>query len=175
MGTDGRKMSKSWGNAIWLTDTPFEMYRKVMAINDDQIKNYFVLGTNLPTAEIPNDTDITNDPLAVKKNLAKIIVTELHSKEDAEKSQLEFERVVQNKEMPENLAEIHVLEDVIIDDEFLVEKGLANSISEAKRLFEQNAVSLDGQKIRRGEGIAGEKNEKIVLRVGKKMIILNVD
>ncbi len=174
LGTDGRKMSKSWGNAIWLTDEPFEMYRKIMAINDDQIKDYFVLATNLPMTEIPSDEEIKKYPLDSKKKLANIIVSELHSKADAEKAADEFQRVVQNKEIPTNLSEIEVAEDTIIDENFLVEKSLANSKSDAKRLFEQNGVSQDGIKIKLGEGIAGEKGSKIILRVGKKMLILNV-
>ncbi len=174
LGTDGRKMSKSWGNAIWLTDEPSDMYRKIMAIDDDQIKNYFVLATNLPMTEIPNYEEIKNHPLDSKKKLAKIIVSELHSKADAEKADDEFQRIVQNKEIPANLSEIKVVEDTIIDENFLVEKNLANSKSDAKRLFEQNGVSQDGIKIKQGEGIAGEKGSKIILRVGKKMLILNV-
>src|SRR5438034_10610257 len=52
MGTDGRKMSKSWGNAIWLDDSPEDMYAKVMAINDELITQYYLLTTNLPIEEI---------------------------------------------------------------------------------------------------------------------------
>lgn len=174
MGTDGRKMSKSWGNAIWLTDEPFEMYRKVMAINDDQIKNYFLLGTNIPTDEIPNDDEISNDPMEIKKKLARIIVSELHSEEAAESAKDSFEKVVQNHEIPTDLPEIEVKEDTIIDDEFLVQQGLANSKSDAKRLFEQNGVSINEEKIRLGEGIAGEKSENTILRIGKKMVKLIV-
>jgi tyrosyl-tRNA synthetase len=173
MGTDGRKMSKSWGNAIWLEDEPFEMYRKVLAINDDQIKNYYLLGSNIPTDEIPGEEEISSNPMEVKKKLARIIVTELHSQDEANKAQEEFERVVQKGELPNDMAEIEVKEDTIIDDEFLVSNGFVNSKSEAKRLFEQNAVSLNEEKIGNGEGLAGEK-ETMILRIGKKMIKLNV-
>jgi tyrosyl-tRNA synthetase len=174
MGTDGRKMSKSWGNAIWLSDAPFEMYRKVMAINDDLIKSYFILATNVPLSEIPSDEEIQKEPLAIKKKLAFLIVSELHDNIKADAARIEFERVVQNHELPTDLAEIEVKEDTVIDDEFLVAHGLANSKSDAKRLFEQNGVSLNEEKIRLGEGLAGEKDENIVLRIGKKMVKLNV-
>jgi len=173
LGTDGRKMSKSWGNAIWLTDEPFEMFRKVMAINDDLIRSYFILATS--SNEIPSHEDeIKDDPMKCKKKLADIIVTELHSKEDADKAAEEFQRVVQNKELPETMPELDVAEDTPVDDNFLVDKGLANSKSDAKRLFEQNGVSIDGGKIKLGEGFAGEKGESIVLKVGKKMVKLNI-
>jgi tyrosyl-tRNA synthetase len=173
MGTDGRKMSKSWGNAIWLDDEPFEMYRKVMAINDDLIIDYFRLATN--EKEIPSEEEIKNNPVNIKKKLAEIIVAELHSEEDAKKAKEEFERVVQHKEAPENIAELEIKEDSVIDDEFLVQHNLAVSKSEAKRLFEQNAVSLDEVKIKNGKEIAGEKHESAILRIGKKMVKLNID
>ena len=172
IGTDGRKMSKSWGNAIWLDDEPFEMYRKVMAINDDLILDYFKLATN--EENIPSEEEVKNDPINVKKKLAKTIVTELHSEKDAINAQEEFERVVQHGEAPTDIAEIEVKEDSVIDDDFLVQNGLATSKSEAKRLFEQNGVSLDEIKITNGGEIAGEKGENAILRIGKKMVKLNI-
>jgi tyrosyl-tRNA synthetase len=176
MGTDGRKMSKTWGNAIWLDDEPFEMYRKVMAINDELVRDYFILATNINLNNIPQHEDqVKEDPLTWKKKLAKIIVSELHGNDEAQNAAEEFERVVQHKEAPSNLAGIEVNEDSVIDDEFLVQHGLAISKSEAKRLFEQNAVSLDEVKIKNGEEITGEKNESLILRIGKKVIKLNID
>src|SRR5205807_2021925 len=52
IGTDGTKMSKSLGNAIWLEDAPEDMYRKAMAVPDDYIVEYFTLATNVPTEEV---------------------------------------------------------------------------------------------------------------------------
>lgn len=175
LGTDGRKMSKSWGNAIWLTDEPFEMFRKVMSITDDQIKNYFLLATNLEEEKIPSDSDIQKDPMSVKKILAKRIVEELHSKEHAEKAAEEFERVVQRKELPQEMTEIEVENDRVIDEDMLVEIGLATSKSEAKRLFEQDGVKLDSQKIKAGEALADEAGEGLILSVGKKFIKLKIN
>lgn len=175
MGTDGRKMSKSWGNAIWLTDEPFEMYRKIMAINDDLIRNYYILGTSIPLEKIPSDTEINSDPLKIKKNLANVIVSELHSSEDAKKAAEEFEKVVQNKELPENVSEKEVLPDTLIDEDFLVELGFATSKSDAKRLFEQDGVKLNSAKIRSGEELVDESGEGLVLQVGKKTLKLKVN
>lgn len=175
MGTDGRKMSKSWGNAIWLTDEPYEMYRKTMAINDDQILNYYLLGTSIPEAKIPSGSDISQNPMEVKKKLAGIIVSELHSKDDAKKAQEEFERVVQNKELPNDMEERAVTADRLIDEDLLVELNLASSRSEAKRLFEQNGVSLDGERIKTGQALTDEPGENLVLKVGKKMVKLKVN
>jgi tyrosyl-tRNA synthetase len=175
MGTDGRKMSKSWGNAIWLTDEPFEMYRKVMAINDDQIKNYFLLATDLPLDKIPSDEEISNHPLETKKQLAKSIVGQLHSEKDANSAGEEFERVVQRGEIPQNVDERDIRSDQPVDEDLLLFLGLANSKSEAKRLFEQNGVALDGVKIRPGEALVDEAGEGLLLSVGKKMVKLRVN
>jgi tyrosyl-tRNA synthetase len=175
MGTDGRKMSKSWGNAIWLTDEPFEMYRKVMAINDDQIKNYFLLGTNLPNEEIPSEEEIKNDPMSAKKSLARTIVTELHGEDEAKLAADQFQRTVQNKELPTEIPERTIKADTLVDENFLVDIGFAASRSDAKRLFNQDAVSLDSVKIRAGEAIADETGEGLILSVGKKMLKLKIE
>lgn len=175
LGTDGRKMSKSWGNAIWLTDEPFEMFRKVMSINDDLIKQYLVLGTKLDEEQIPTDEEISTDPMSVKKKLAHEIVKELHGEEEASDALNKFEKVVQNKELPDDIGELNIHEDTLIDEEFLVNNSFAESKSEAKRLFNQNAVALDSEKIKSGEGFAGNSGEELVLKVGKKMVKLKVE
>lgn len=174
-GTDGRKMSKTWNNAIWLNDEPFVMYRKVMAINDDLIKNYFLMGTKIPVNEIPSDSEISDKPLEIKKLLAKIIVTELHGEDEANKAMDNFERTIQNKEIPLDLPERNIEADALIDEDFLVDLGFAVSRSDAKRLFMQDGVTLDGEKIRSGETLADEPGEELVLSVGKKMIKLKIN
>ncbi len=174
LGTDGRKMSKSWGNAIWITDAPFEMFRKIMSINDDLIKQYYLLGTNISEDQIPSDIEMSQDPMLVKKKLAHEIVKELHSEKDADEALSKFEKVVQNKELPDDIGELNVTEDTVIDEEFLVNNSFAESKSEAKRLFIQNAVALDSEKIKSGEGFAGNSGEELVLKVGKRMVKLKV-
>lgn len=138
LGTDGRKMSKSWGNAIWLNDTPSDMFRKVMAIDDDQIKNYFVLGTNLPYNEIPSDKEITQSPLEVKKRLAYRIVTELHSENEAKNAQDIFEGKV-DEEIPNREVNGQTLSEIIIETELL------SSMSEVKRKFSEMGIKINGE------------------------------
>src|SRR3989344_821738 len=91
MGTDGRKMSKSWGNAIWLDDNPNDMYAKVMAIQDSSINQYFILGTNTNIKKIEKFQTGRN-PMQVKKELAKIIVAELHSEKEALETEKKFKK-----------------------------------------------------------------------------------
>ena len=106
MGTDGRKMSKSWGNAIWLDDNATDMYAKVMAINDNLIIQYFTLATNLPISEIlkfEKKLKQKENPINIKKELANQIVKELHDARSAEKAQENFEKTVQNNEVPDDI------------------------------------------------------------------------
>lgn len=100
-GTDGRKMSKSWGNAIWLDDSSTDMYAKVMAIKDDLIIQYFTLATSISSEDIQKiDEELKNGghPMQIKKKLAHQIVSELYSEEEATKAAQAFENVVQKDE-----------------------------------------------------------------------------
>lgn len=148
-GTDGRKMSKSWGNGIWLDDAPNDMYGKVMSLKDELIINYFTLATSSSLEEI---SDIESklkagaNPMEFKKQLALRIVTELHNSELAESAQKFFESTVQNKEMPENLSEITVEPNTPILD-VLKSADLGVSNSDIKRTLDQGGVELDGVRI----------------------------
>lgn len=136
IGTDGRKMSKSWGNAIWLSDEPNEMYGKAMSIKDELIDEYFVLGTKVATPDLSN-------PLEAKKKLAFQIVSELHSVDAAKKAQEYFESTFQQKQTPQDIESKKVESRNIVD--VLVETKLASSKSEAKRLIEQKGVRVNDQ------------------------------
>jgi tyrosyl-tRNA synthetase len=147
-GTDGRKMSKSWNNAIWIEDTPNEMYGKVMSINDNVLLNYFRLGTRLPlnhVQEVERRIKAKENPLNLKKELAHVIVTEFHSSEAADLAQKFFEKTIQSHELPEDITTMKVISDNIID--ILVETKLAPSKSEAKRLITQGGVKVNGEKV----------------------------
>lgn len=168
MGADGRKMSKTWGNAIWLNDNPIDMFAKVMRIEDDLIINYFTLGTSTPLQkieQIKKELEKEN-PINIKKRLAEIIVTELHSTEAAKDAEKNFERVVQNSDLPEEMPEISIKKDTLVNEDLLVTLGLVNSKSDAKRLFEQGGVEADGGRVEPGETI--EVIDGMVIKVGKR-------
>ena len=103
-GTDGRKMSKSWGNGIWLTDEPNEMFGKVMSLKDSLIISYFTLATNISMNEIEEIKKqlLSENPMEIKKRLAHQLVTELHSKEFADSAQHEFETRFQKGDLGES-------------------------------------------------------------------------
>ncbi len=136
-GTDGRKMSKSWGNAIWLDDSPNDMYGKVMSIKDELISEYFLLATNL--SKIPSGAN----PMELKKQLAYQIVSELHGKDAANHAQSYFESTFQQKHAPQDISTMSVASKNIID--VLVETHLASSKSEAKRLIDQKGIRVNGE------------------------------
>lgn len=173
IGTDGRKMSKSWGNAIWLEDTPEDMYAKVMALNDNVIVEYFSLATNVSlekVAEVKKRLADGENPRDLKKELARELITELHSAQKADNAEETFQRLVVNKEIPTDIPVVTVKEDLFLITELLVQTGLAASKSEAKRLIEQGGVEIDNEKV---EDTAQEIpiNEEILIKVGKRKYV----
>ncbi len=170
-GTDGRKMSKSWGNAIWLDDEPNDMFGKVMSVKDDLIIQYFTLATNLPLAEIAEikkELESGKNPMVAKKTLAHQIIKELHSEELAESAEQHFEQTFQkgnldSVEMPETETPKESL-----DPESLVAKYGNLSKTEAKRLIDQNAVELSGKTLNREEVTIKPGD---ILKIGKRKFL----
>ncbi len=163
-GTDGRKMSKSWGNAIWLTDTPTEMYGKIMSVNDDLIETYFLLATNLTPEEI-SKIDIESNPLGAKKKLAFQIVKELCGENAANEAQEAFKNTFQKKEMPTEMKEVKVKENSLALLDLIFATKLVSSRSEAKRLIQQKAVDING---------VVKENPTEAIEVGKSGVIVKI-
>lgn len=175
LGTDGKKMSKTGGNAIWLDEKPNDMYAKVMAIHDDLIIPYFTLGTNVSQTTIDHMQKRLADnenPINIKKELAKHIVAELSSEEEAQPSQEYFEKTVQQKELPTEITEMTLHEKEKyekVNEDLLVRLNLADSKSQAKRLFEQNGVEVDGGKVTEQDKVRIKNN--MIIKVGKRKIV----
>lgn len=173
MGTDGRKMSKSWGNAIWLDDNAHDMFAKVMAISDDLIIQYFTLVTRISNekiAEFEQRLKIEN-PIDIKKELALTIVSSLYNEDAAKEAGDFFEKTVQKRELPDEIPtlEINVNEHITVSD-LLVKANLAPSKSEAKRLVEQGGVEVNSEVIKSPtQEIIPEDN--MVIRVGKRNFV----
>lgn len=149
-GTDGRKMSKSYGNFIALTEPANDMYGKVMSISDDLIIQYFTLLTDVAETEIADMSKAMaegQNPIQFKKQLAKTITTMYHDAEAAAAAQAHFERTVQNKEIPDEVAELAVLQEQLSILELcqLAKPELSNS--ELRRLIQQGGVVYQGEKI----------------------------
>ncbi|MEK7517056.1 MAG: tyrosine--tRNA ligase [Patescibacteria group bacterium] len=175
-GTDGRKMSKSWENAIWLDDNPNDMYAKIMAINDELIVHYFTLGTNLPmdaVDQMASDLQKGQHPMFIKHLLATQIVLELYSPKAATEAKENFEKTVQKKETPSDIIDFKLPQSLtsgatIVD--ILTVAKLAESKSDAKRLIEQGGVALDDKVITDSNKQFVPKNNQLI-RVGKRKFV----
>jgi len=141
-GTDGiQKMSKSYGNYIGINESPKEMFGKIMSVSDELMLKYYELLTGENLDNIKN-----MHPKEAKVNLAKIIISQYHSKEAAEKEALEFQRVFSQKEIPQDMPEFKSDSQKTIVT-ILTESKLAASGNEARRLIKQGAITFDNQKI----------------------------
>ena len=171
VGTDGsQKMSKSLNNYIGVTDQPEDIYGKTMSIRDDLIIQYFELVTDVPDKELAEfgqalDNNAVN-PMELKKRLASELVTQLYDKKAASEAEANFERVHQNREIPEEI-ELGTKSGSILQD-YLVENELAKSKSEARRLIEQGAVYIDGERV---ADINYTFPKDTIIRVGKRRFI----
>lgn len=168
-GTDGRKMSKSWGNVIWVDDNASDMYAKIMSVPDEFLLNYFLLATSLEISEIKKYEEKLKkkeNPINIKKELAFLIVNELHNEKLAQNAQKEFEKTVQHKELPDNILEISVADNITVSDILIITK-FVESKSEAKRLIEQGGVSLNDKKLSNPDSKVGQG----MLKIGKRRFI----
>ena len=154
-GIDGvEKMSKSLGNYIGVNEDADTMYTKVMKIPDNMIIKYYELCTDVHPDEIAKIKQRFlngENPRDIKMELAKEITTLYHSKEEAEKAEENFKTAFQKQEAPENTKEIIIernkdnLGNSLLDG--IITTGEYKSKGELRRLFEQGAVKINGEKI----------------------------
>lgn len=169
-GTDGRKMSSSWGNTITITDVPNEMFGKVMSIPDELIMDYFVHCTRVPMTEIATYAEdiITGaNPRDVKVRLAKEIVALYHGAEEAQKAETYFIETFSNKQIPTDILSIKVDEGIKISD-VITANGLATSKADARRKMSQGGVEIAGEKITDENALIEKRFADQVMKVGKK-------
>jgi tyrosyl-tRNA synthetase len=175
VGLDGHeKMSKSLGNSIGITDEPADMYGKVMSIPDDAMAGWHDLlamgdWSELGAALRQFARGQEGDPMSLKHSLAHSIVARVHDESAADAAREQFRRVVQRKEVPDDIPAVVVSlgeRSEIKLVELLVEVKLASSKSEARRLVQQGGVSVDRERVE-------EPNRPILtgewlIRVGKR-------
>lgn len=174
-GTDGvNKMSKSMDNYIALTDTPTNMFGKLMSISDELMKKYYLLLSRRPAQEV--DTIIANltngslHPMEGKKSLAAEITSYYHGEgsgqEEREKFEARFSKkqVLEDVEVCEKPSGQLSLLDLMRDLKFI------ESNSEGRRLLKQNAVKIDGKTVN-AETFVLEKGQEVILKAGKLRIV----
>ncbi len=133
-GTDGRKMSTSWGNIITIVDEPFDMFGKVMALHDDLIIKYFLLTTDVSLEDIQKmEIELKEgvNPKDIKMKLASELVTMYHTEKDAALAKNSWIETFSNKGVPEVIEEIVASSDKEIVD-LLIEAKLVASKKEWK-------------------------------------------
>jgi tyrosyl-tRNA synthetase len=147
-GTDGRKMSTSWGNCIYLDDEPLEMYGKVMTIRDELIPSYFKMATDVPMSQIEQiekNMSLGDNPRDIKASLAREIVARYHGKTAAIKAEKEWEKQFREGEKPTEIEEVKVKKGPIVE---VIAVVFEISKSEARRLLKQGGVKIDDQPVK---------------------------
>ncbi len=147
-GLDGRKMSSSWGNTINLTDTANDIFGKVMSLRDEFIVKYFIHATRVSMERISEaraSLDRGENPRDVKLDLAEEIVSMYHGKEEALRAREAFLSTFQKKEIPEDILEIRVHENISLA-EVLTQSEITSSKSDFRRLVDEGAVKRLSEK-----------------------------
>ena len=169
VGLDGKdKMSKSKGNYIGVTDSPKEMFGKCMSISDTMMENYYTLLTDIPQSKISELLDPTKThPKEAKILLGKVIVEQFHGEEAAGAAADEFDRVVVNKQLPDDMPQVPVAPDPLPAAKLIFQCGLVESGGEAKRMIKQGGVEIDARRITDANEVITPK-DGMILQVGKR-------
>ena len=173
-GTDGvEKMSKSYGNDIGLTDSPEDMYGKSMSISDEMIEKYFILAADANTKTVSRVkkqlSDPSQNPRDIKRELSSAIVQLYHGENAAKAAEQYFERVIVNKDAPDEIDQVELSIDTQLI-EVITNEGLTSSKGEARRLIKQGAIRVDDKKITDESHIL-LKGKEVVIKVGKRRFV----
>lgn len=163
-GTDGRKMSKSYENCVYIDDEPNEMFGKLMSVNDELMETYFECCTDVAMDEVKQI--LSGNPRDAKARLAHEIVTLYHGEKAAQKAASEFDSVFKDKGMPEDMPEVKVEQGSVLID-VLVDQKLVSSKAEARRLIEQNGIKVNEKTVTELDAVV----EEGILRVGKRKFL----
>lgn len=171
VGTDGSmKMSKSVGNYIAVTDTPADMFGKLMSIPDRLIGDYLTLLTDQPDAEISDqlrqaETGQVN-PRDIKERMALDVVASMYSSDEANGAKESFDRVFRERQLPTDMPEVKVPSEIGLL-RLLVLTEIATSNNKARQLVQQGGVQLGGVRQEEIEAVIHLK-EPTVLQVGPR-------
>ena len=169
-GTDGRKMSKSYNNCIYLTDTASDMYGKVLSMPDDLIPLYMECCTDIPMNEVNEAVTAlkkqTVNPKELKMRLAREIVSLYHSTEAATQAEDAFQAVFAKKGVPDDIPEYQAQKNESLIDA-LVAVSTVSTNSDARRLIEQGAIKKDEKVIESVDA----KATKGIWKIGKRKFL----
>lgn len=173
-GLDGvQKMSKSYDNYIGLTEEPDQMYGKVMSIPDNLILKYFELATDVSLEQInefKKALDEGENPMNLKKQLGREIVTLYHSEDAAKKAEEGFTKVFSEHKLPDEIETREISGKSMNIVELISSTDMAPSKSEARRLIQQGAVKINEEKVEEVDKDI-DLSEEVLLQVGKRKIL----
>ncbi len=181
-GTDGvKKMSKSYGNYVGLTDAPNDMFGKIMSIPDELMVKYYRLASTVPVAEIDKiEAGLAADelhPNVVKRALARNIVASYYDEATAEEAEEAFNRVFKAHEVPDDVPDFHA--DLTPNDEgkvyvarIICDAGLASSVGEVRRLIDGGGVKVNGNPLpAKAYNVEPQLLEGATIQVGKRKFV----
>jgi tyrosyl-tRNA synthetase len=167
LGTDGRKMSKSYGNHVGLNFDAGEIYGKVMSLDDEGMDDWFRLATGLSDEEV--SALKAGHPREAKDRLAREVVAAVHDHDAADAAAKEFTARFRGGAMPSEMPEIALAESSWPLPKLMVEAGLAKSTSEARRLIQGGGVKQDGEPLKDVNAVIELPVEgSLVLQAGKR-------
>ena len=173
-GLDGvQKMSKSLGNYIGITDSPSEMFGKMMSVSDDLMWRYYDLlsfRTLEDIAALKQQAAAGRNPRDIKIELAKEIIARFHDEAAAEAAHADFTQRFSKNALPDDIPELTVTIEAatIAIPQLLKEAGLVESTSEAMRMIKQGAVKLNGDTKVEDSKLEFAKGSSTIFQVGKR-------
>ncbi len=170
-GLDGRKMSKSYGNSIGLTESATEMFGKVMSLGDDVMGTWFRLLTDLPEPEIA--ALLAGHPRTAKARLGEEVAAFYHGREVGRAASDAFDRQFRDRELPSDIPEVEhpwPAEGVPLAI-LLRDLGLAPSSSEARRTVEQGGVKLEGEVQKDPKFLVQRPASALLIQFGKRKFL----
>lgn len=173
-GTDGiEKMSKSYGNDIGISDSANDMYGKTLSIPDNIILSWFTLATDVDKNHLHEVSQKLEDgsinPMGLKRELARKIVTLYHDENKAIEAENHFNKVTVSKGVPDDIDDYQLKEDDLLVN-IIADSGLLNSKSEARRMIKQSAVKIDGETVT-DIHYKITTSDSFILKVGKRKFL----
>ena len=173
-GTDGiEKMSKSYGNDIGISDSANDMYGKTLSIPDNIMHSWFTLAADVNKNYLDEVSqkleDGSTNPMELKRELARKIVTLYHDENKAIEAENHFNQVTVSKGIPDDIDDYQLKEDDLLVN-IIADSGLLNSKSEARRMIKQSAVKIDGETV---TDIHHKitTSDSFILKVGKRKFL----
>lgn len=181
-GTDGvKKMSKSYGNYIGLTDAPNDMFGKVMSIPDELMVKYYRLASTVPVDQIDAiEKGLAADeihPNRCKRDLAQNIVAAYYDEEAAKEAEAAFDRQFKQHEVPEDIPEFAAdltpnEEGTVYLAKLIADSGLTKSTGDARRMIDQGGVKVNGEAVAaKAYNVDPSTLEGAVIQVGKRKFV----